>query len=244
MNAGRSEAHGRGDAARVGEYTGSAVAVRIWDLPTRLFHWALVACIAGSIVSVNIGGNAVGWHFRFGYAILTLLLFRVAWGLIGPRYARFSSFVPSVPAALRYLRGEHAPSPGHSPAGSLSVYAMLVALAVQVVTGLFAYDEIMWEGPLRGLVSNATGDRMTAVHMANRFVVIALIVLHVASIAWYTWRRRQSLVRPMLVGDRVYETGTKLPRPAADGARVRARAFALLAGCAAGVWAIVTRLGG
>src|SRR5690606_9284218 len=84
---------------------GRATVVRVWDLPTRLFHWALVACVIGSLVSINIGGNAVGWHFRFGYAILTLLLFRVAWGFVGPRHARFANFPPNPAAAWRYLRG-------------------------------------------------------------------------------------------------------------------------------------------
>lgn len=218
--------------------------VRVWDLPTRLFHWALVACIVGSIVSVNIGGNAVGWHFRFGYAILALLLFRVAWGVFGPRYARFESFAPSVSAALRYLGGERMLTAGHNPLGALAVYAMLVALAIQVVTGLFTTDEIMWDGPLKALVSNATSDRLTAVHMVNRFVVIGLIVLHLVSIAWYTWRRKQSLVRPMVTGDRLYEATPNPPPSAADGIRVRVRALTLFIASAAAVWAIVTRLGG
>ena len=73
--------------------------LRVWDLPTRLFHWSLAACVVGAVVSVNIGGNAVGWHFRFGYAILALLLFRVVWGFAGSRYARFASFPPSLGAA-------------------------------------------------------------------------------------------------------------------------------------------------
>lgn len=219
--------------------------VRVWDLPTRLFHWSLAACIAGSLVSVNLGGNAVGWHFRFGYAILALLLFRLLWGFAGPRYARFASFPPSPAAALRYLRGERSASPGHNPLGALSVYAMLAALALQAGTGLFATDDIMWDGPLKHLVSNAASATLTRVHKINRFVVIALIVLHLASIAWYGFARKERLVRPMIDGDKVLgdaaDRGQAAPA-AADGARERILALVLLGVSAAAAWAIVTRL--
>src|SRR5690606_33939821 len=115
---------------------GAAVsAIRVWDLPTRVFHWVLAACVVGSIVSANVGGNALAWHFRFGYAILALLLFRFVWGFVGPRYARFSSFPPKPAAALRQLRDGAPRTPGHSPLGALSVYAMLVVLAMQALTG-------------------------------------------------------------------------------------------------------------
>ncbi len=227
-----------GDTTRV-------VSVRIWDLPTRLFHWALVACVVGSIVSANVGGNALAWHFRFGYAILALLLFRLAWGFVGPRYARFSSFAPNPAAALRHLRGRAPVTPGHSPLGALSVYAMLVVLAVQAGTGLFANDAILWEGPLRNWVSNATSDRLTSLHLANRYVLIALIALHVATISWYALVRRQALVRRMIVGDATFPAGPAASAPppsAADGAGVRGKATALLAACAALVWALVTKL--
>lgn len=219
--------------------------VRIWDLPTRLFHWSLAACIVGSLVSVNLGGNAVGWHFRFGYAILALLLFRLIWGLAGPHYARFASFPPSLAAALRYLRGEGSASPGHNPLGALSVYAMLAALALQVGTGLFATDDIMWDGPLKHLVSNAASATLTRVHKINRFVVIALVVLHLAAIAWYAFARGERLVRPMIDGDKALgdAAGRGQATPAAaDGARQRLLALVLFGASAAAIWAIVTRL--
>ena len=116
--------------------TAARATVRIWDLPTRLFHWGLVVCVVGSIISANVGGNALAWHFRFGYAILALLLFRLVWGFVGPRYARFSSFAPDPLAALRHLRNGAPITPGHSPLGALSVYAMLVVLAVQAARSL------------------------------------------------------------------------------------------------------------
>ena len=97
--------------------------IRVWDLPTRLFHWALAGAVLGSFISVKIGGNAMIWHGRFGYAVMTLLLFRLIWGFIGPRYARFSSFIRGPAAIVREIRGGHLHSPGHSPLGAVSVIA-------------------------------------------------------------------------------------------------------------------------
>lgn len=219
------------------------VAVRVWDLPLRAFHWALVACIVGSVLTANVGGNAIAWHFRFGYAIFTLLLFRLAWGFAGPHHARFASFPFSPSGAWRYLRRIASESAGHTPLGALSVYAMLASLAVQVVTGLFANDAIMWEGPLKPLVSNETSDRLSGVHSVNRVVLIGLIVLHLVALAWYTFGRRQSLVRPMISGDkRLSREAAASVRESCDGLRERLLGLALLAASAGIVWVIVTRL--
>ena len=215
---------------------------RVWDLPTRLFHWALAGCVVGSLVSINLGGNAVGWHFRFGYAILTLLVFRLAWGFVGPRYARFASFPPNPMAALRYLRGQERSVAGHSPLGALSVYALLLSLAFQAGTGLFANDAIMWDGPLRNTVSNATSDWLTSLHKTNRFVLLGLIALHLAAIAYYTLFKRKPLVRPMITGDAPLPAERANAAQAADGLRERALALAVLAACSAIVWSVVELL--
>ncbi len=216
--------------------------IRVWDLPTRLFHWALVICIIGSLVSVKIGGNAVQWHFRFGFAILALVGFRVIWGFIGSRYARFASFPPNPFAALRYLRGQAEHTPGHNPLGAFSVYGLLAALAFQAGTGLFANDSIMWDGPLKNLVSSSTSDLLTTVHRINRFVVLGLIALHVCAILFYTRVRKEQLVAPMLVGDKAYPGTQSLPEAADDSIGLRLKALLILAACAAGVGYIVTRL--
>jgi cytochrome b len=216
--------------------------VRIWDLPTRLFHWALAACVLGSFISVNIGGMAIGWHFRFGYAILALLLFRLLWGFAGPHHARFASFPPNPAAAWRYLRGRQAHLAGHSPLGALSVYALLASLGVQAVTGLFTSDAIMWDGPLRVMVTNEVGDRLGAVHHFNRYVVIGLVLLHLAAIAWYWFARREPLVAPMITGDRAYPSAASVPA-ARDGTRERLLASVLLALSAGVVWLLVEGLG-
>ena len=100
--------------------------VRVWDLPTRVFHWTLAACVIALVATGQIGGSAMDWHFRFGYAVLTLLLFRLAWGFVGGHWSRFSSFLYAPSTVLRYLRGQGGPelSAGHNPLGAGSVFAL------------------------------------------------------------------------------------------------------------------------
>jgi cytochrome b len=211
--------------------------VRVWDLPTRLFHWLLAACVIASVISAKIGGNAMAWHFRLGYVVLALLVFRVLWGLVGGRWSRFASFVYSPVTLLRYLRGQgHADERldvGHSPTGALSVFALLGLLALQVSTGLVADDEIANTGPLIKFVSGATSSLATSWHKTfGQYLIITLVVLHIAAIAFYFVKKRQNLVGPMLTGDK------SLPDevPASiDSARSRSLAAALLAACAGGV---------
>jgi cytochrome b len=185
--------------------------VRVWDLPTRLFHWALVLCVISLVTTANIGGNAMNWHFRFGYSVLTLLLFRLAWGLVGGHWSRFASFIYSPSSLMAHLRGKTRPEHniGHSPTGALSVFAMLMVLLAQVGSGLFADDDIAAAGPLTGLVSGDTVALATGYHTeVGKVIVIALVVLHLLAIAYYQWVKKTSLVQPMLKGDKL------LPSPA------------------------------
>lgn len=214
-----------------------AVRVRVWDLPTRLFHWVLAACVIGSVVSAKIGGNAMVWHFRLGYVVFTLLAFRLLWGMVGGRWSRFRSFVYAPATLLRYLRGgsraEEHHEVGHSPLGALSVFALLVILAAQVGSGLFADDEISNTGPLIKFVSGATSSTLTAWHKTfGQWTILALVALHVAAIAMYRLRRGRDLVRPMLVGDKLLPPGVPA---SADSLATRGLALLLVAGCAAGV---------
>ena len=214
-----------------------AVRVRVWDLPTRLFHWMLAACVIGSVVSAKIGGNAMVWHFRLGYVVFTLLAFRLLWGMVGGRWSRFGSFVYAPATLLRYLRGgsraEEHHEVGHSPLGALSVFALLVILAAQVGSGLFADDEISNTGPLIKFVSGATSSTLTAWHKTfGQWTILALVALHVAAIAMYRLRRGRDLVRPMLVGDKLLPPGVPA---SADSLATRGLALLLVAGCAAGV---------
>ena len=142
--------------------------LRIWDLPTRLFHWLLAVSIIALVVTAKVGGNAMEWHFRLGYAVLALLVFRILWGLVGGRWSRFASFAYGPGTVLRYLRGrsradEHH-EVGHSPLGSLSVFALLGFLALQVATGLVADDEIATVGPLNRFVSGSLASQATGWH--------------------------------------------------------------------------------
>lgn len=212
--------------------------IRVWDLPVRLFHWALAALVVGSVVTANVGGNAITWHFRCGYAILTLILFRIVWGLVGSRYARFSSFLQRPSVIFAYVRGGDTQAPGHNPLGGLSVLALLAAFLLQAALGLFSNDDIANDGPLVKFISKELSDRITWVHTeVNVYAVYALVALHVAAIAWYRMRRKQDLVTPMLTGDAPVERDA----PAADDSwAMRARALALLLVCAWGVYIIVT----
>jgi cytochrome b len=209
--------------------------VRVWDLPLRLFHWLLVACLIGSYVTIKVGGSWTDWHFRFGYTALTLIVFRVLWGFAGPRYARFSSFVFSPSAVFAYLRNAaHAPRTlGHSPLGSLSVFALLAVIGIQASAGLFTSDDIMVEGPLARLVSSATVAQASSLHHLNELLILVLVGVHIAAILYYRLVRRQSLVKPMIVGDKLIEPdardGDPMALATADDARVRVRALVVLA---------------
>lgn len=172
----------------------------VWDLPLRLFHWGLLICIVGSFVTATLGGNLFIWHFRFGYAVIALVLFRVVWGFVGTRFSRFASFPPSPSRAIKYLKGNAVPTLGHNPLGALSVYALLLSLAFQVATGVFSNDGIMWDGPLRNWVTGATSDMITGWHKTNRLVLLGLIGMHFCAIAFYTWVKKESLVKPMITG--------------------------------------------
>lgn len=206
--------------------------IRVWDLPTRLFHWLLVGCVIGSVVTSQIGGNAMIWHFRFGFSIASLLLFRLVWGLIGGRWSRFSSFIFGPGTALRYLRGQGHPehAVGHNPLGAASVFAMLIFLIAQVSTGVFSDDEIAAVGPFAKFVSNATVSLATSYHKSyGKFVLIALIVLHLLAIAYYYFAKRNNLVKPMIDGDKSLTTG---PMPGSrDDAVSRLAAAVVLAAC-------------
>ncbi len=173
--------------------------VRIWDLPTRVFHWSLVALVAAAFVSGLIGGNAMAWHGRIGIGIAGLLAFRIVWGFAGSTYARFTQFVRG-PAAIRdYLQGRWQ-GLGHNPLGALSVLGLLTVLFAQVITGLFGNDDIAFNGYLYDLVSKSTSDRLTSLHALNAWLVGALIALHLGAIAFYVRVKKEDLVGPMLRG--------------------------------------------
>jgi cytochrome b len=155
--------------------------VRIWDLPTRLFHWLLAALVVYSFTTGKLGGDWLTWHFRSGYAIASLLLFRLLWGFAGSRYARFASFLPSPSGIWRTLHSQKVieASAGHSAIGTLSVFTLLIVLLAQVIAGMFTNDGTFIEGPWVKFVSSAISDRFSTFHYYNGWLVVAFVAVHV-----------------------------------------------------------------
>jgi cytochrome b len=207
--------------------------VRVWDLPTRLFHLLLMVCLVGLVVTGEAGGASMQLHFYFGYSVLSLLLFRLVWGVIGGRWSRFTSFVPTPHRVLRYLHdlraGRHTPSIGHNPMGALSVIAMLGLLLVQVFTGFISDDEIAASGPWTPFVSGNWIALATEYHSEiGKTLILALIVLHVASILFYKRFKNEDLVTPMLQGDKALPADTPA---SSDTAWTRLLALAVWGAC-------------
>ena len=183
----------------------------VWDLPVRLVHWTLAGLIAFSWWSVH--NHHTDWHIWSGCAVLTLLIFRLLWGFVGSSTARFSSFVRGPWTVAAYLRGRWS-AVGHTPLAALSVLALLVALAVQVGLGLVSEDEDgIYTGPLYRLVSIDTSDKARDLHELWFNVVLGLIVLHVAAIAFYRLFRGQRLTMPMITGRAPLDPGARPMRP-------------------------------
>jgi cytochrome b len=207
--------------------------ILVWDLPTRLFHWLLVIFVIISFVTVNIGGNAMQCHELSGFTILTLLLFRLAWGFVGSRESRFRSFIQGPSAIIRYIktlmRSDSTHYLGHNPLGGWSIIAMLLALLVQAGTGLFANDDIVTEGPLFDWVGKSTSDWLTRVHKLNHEVIILLVSIHILAVLFYLFFKRENLVKPMFTGFKQWSKNEPAPPPAAG----RTWLAALIAGLAA-----------
>ncbi|MGE3772500.1 MAG: cytochrome b/b6 domain-containing protein [Gammaproteobacteria bacterium] len=212
--------------------------VRVWDLPVRLFHWAIVALLGYSWWSGEEGGMMLEYHMWSGYAVLTLVLFRVLWGFAGSGTARFADFVRGPAAMLASLRELWSARPlhfaGHNPLGGWMVLALLACLLVQTLSGLFANDDLFNEGPLYKHVGKALSDTLTGVHHLNFGVLLALVALHVAAVAWHRLRKGERLVGAMIHGRKSLDA----PAP------VLARAWRALPWLAlsAGVVAIVVNL--
>lgn len=207
--------------------------LRVWDLPTRLFHWLLVIAVVGLIVTGNLGGAWMNLHFRLGYAVLALLLFRLLWGFVGGYWSRFPQFIYSPLTLLRYLRGQSRPQHrlGHSPTAALSVLALLLVLSLQVVSGLLSDDEIAFTGPLSRFAPSEWVSFATEYHAKwGKLVLVGLVVLHLLAIGYYKWIKKIPLVAAMITGDKT----TDLLQPASrDGFAQRALALLLAIGCMA-----------
>jgi len=216
--------------------------LRIWDLPTRLFHWLLAASTIALVVTSKMGGNAMEWHLRLGHVVLGLLLFRLLWGFAGGHWSRFSTFIPGPTRLLRYLKGQGsaADKAGHNPLGALSVIAMLLILAAQVGTGLISDDEIAFAGSLVRFVSGDTIAWATVWHKGwGQWLVYAIVALHLIAIVGYSIFKREKLVPAMLHG---YKPGQPQTLPASrDGWRSIVPALFFAAACAVMTYWVWTR---
>ncbi|WP_245986916.1 cytochrome b/b6 domain-containing protein [Azospirillum thermophilum] len=178
--------------------------LRVWDLPTRLFHWLLAVCVAAAWWSGENGKFDL--HFILGYVILGLLAFRLLWGFVGSPTARFAQFVRGPAAVIGYIRhrlgkpGGIEPPPGHNPLGGWMVVVLLLVLAVQAGTGLFTSDDIAVDGPLVSSVSSRTASLLSTIHRLEAKAILALVLLHVAAVLVYLLVFRENLIRPMVTG--------------------------------------------
>ncbi len=177
--------------------------VKVWDLPTRLFHWTLVLLMIVQWLTAE-NSSTMSYHIWAGYTVLALVLFRLIWGFVGSDTVRFSDFVRGPVAAIEYvkalLRGETPLYLGHNPMGGWSIIAMLVLLLVQAGTGLFANDDIIIEGPLYSWVSKSTSDWLTSIHKINFNLLLLVIGVHISAVLFYLFVKRENLVHPMLSG--------------------------------------------
>jgi len=169
----------------------------LWDLPTRIFHWSLVALLGTAWASVELGEMRI--HAWCGYSLIVLVSARIVWGLCGSHYSRFGNFLRGPTAVWRYLRGIEAAAPGHNPIGGWSVVLMLLAVLAQGITGLFNADDISFKGPLRHTISRKLAGTFGEWHEINFNLLLALVALHVLAIAVYRFKGR-NLVAPMIGG--------------------------------------------
>jgi cytochrome b len=186
----------------------SSAFVRVWDRPVRIVHWAIAALVGLAWWAVETGHMA--WHYRFGYALLGLLIFRLIWGFVGSSTARFGSFVRSPRRVIAYLREGEGHVHGHNPLGALSIIAILADLAIQIGLGLFAANGSgRRAGPFADLIAPNAAHAAGDLHRANFYLLLALIGLHVAAVLFYLLARREDLITPMLTGRRRAPAGSE-----------------------------------
>lgn len=182
------------------------VKVDVWDLPTRIFHWALAICVFAAIATGLVGGEWIELHAKIGIFIVGLIVFRLVLGFIGGYYSRFLQFFPTPSSLCQYLKGKWK-GLGHNPFGAFSVFALLGLVSFQSISGLFTNDDISLYGPLYQLVSKETSDFITDWHTTIVYVLMAFIGLHIAAIMFYRIFKKDNLVKPMVIGYKEIEGG-------------------------------------
>ncbi|HZP85385.1 MAG TPA: cytochrome b/b6 domain-containing protein [Burkholderiales bacterium] len=175
---------------------------RVWDAPTRVFHWSLVACFTGEWLTRD--ARYLDLHVFLGYTMAALVLFRIAWGFVGTRWARFSSFTASPRAGMAYLRalaqGRHPHYIGHNPAGTWSIYLLLLLALSAVVTGVIALGAEKGHGPLAHAFSYATGDTVHELHEWLAWTMLAVVAAHVLGVIAGSHADRENLAGAMVTG--------------------------------------------
>jgi len=195
-----------GETARADDETRVEIeTVRVWDPMLRLFHWSLTICVVAAWGLGKFGPDVMTLHFWFGYAVLALLAFRIVWGFVGPRHARFGNFLYGPVSLAKYLGGmfHRKPSywPGHNPVGGLFVFVLLGLLAAHAATGLFADPEdYINVGPLAQYVSSDSARLALGWHATLSWVVLGIVALHVGAIAFYKKWKGENLITPMITG--------------------------------------------
>jgi cytochrome b len=174
----------------------------VWDGPTRLFHWLLVASLIALWATAKYEYEEL--HVQLGYGVTGLLIFRILWGFFGTRHARFGNFLPSPAAVWRYARGwlglgQHQHYFGHNPLGAIMVFVMLILLGVQVATGLFTEGDI-WSGAWQHTVSGETSRWLRSIHVLNFDIILIAVALHIAAVFAYLLLKKTDLISPMFSG--------------------------------------------
>jgi len=203
--------------------------LKVWDLPTRVFHWSLVFLIGLCWYTFKIGGVAklvgkLGYsgfitdmdiHFWAGYGVIILVGFRLMYGLIGSTTARFTHFIKSPLATFNYLKSlfkrDTKPHAGHNPVGGLSVLALLGLSGAVGVLGLYSNDDILNDGPLLHQVGKEASDHLTYLHGYWFNILLAIVVLHVCAIFFYRFYKRDNLIKPMITGARPWPDDLETP---------------------------------
>jgi len=219
-------------------------AVPVWDLPTRLFKWGFALAVAVSWTTGQL--RLFSWHFRSGYVVIALLVFRLLWGLVGSDSARFARFLRGPGAAWRHLaavrRGEADRDPGPNPAGGLMVVLLLGLVVLQLGTGLFSDDGVLAEGPLAARVSAEASDFLGMIHVRVQKLILAAVVLHLLAVLTYRVIAGRDLVWPMLTGIKPLPAETGAGAIEAPRMAPPARALLCAAVAIAATWGLL-RLG-
>ncbi len=208
--------------------------VLVWDAPTRLFHWLFASCVAAAWLSQDTD-RWLSVHVFFGYLMLGLIGFRLIWGVVGGHYARFASFRYGPLAGLAYLRqmasGTAARHVGHNPAGSQAVYLLLALGVVTCISGILTMGTEEGQGLAARWVSIGASGVFKETHRLCAWLMLLLVIGHLAGVAIESWLHRENLPRSMVTGAKDAERGTIASHP-----HIRVGAMLAVAVAAFGAW--------